>query len=191
MLELRLNPFCPLSTSRLQLRKLSDADAAALLFLRSDEVVTRYIHQAKDQTEDAVRQLLQRLEGQLQTNESIMWGLSWLNDPTLLGTICLWNVVPAHHQAELGYALHPSCWGQGLMSEAVAEVLRYGFEEMGLHRIEAHVDPDNTASWQLLEKQGFAREGHLRENVHYQGRYFDTLMYSRLAPAASLPREVA
>ena len=66
------------------------------------------------------------------------------------------------------------------MSEAIAAVLRYGFQEMNLNRIEAIIDPANTSSVQLLEKIKFVREGLLREYDLGQNGFDDVYMYSIL-----------
>ena len=186
MLHLNLKPFQPLHTPRLLLRPLTEADAAAMLFLRSDAEMMRYVGREKTQTLDEARQFIARTTALLATNEGIMWGLCSVHAPAqLLGNICLWNIQPAHHCAELGYALHRHHWGQGLMSEAVAAVVGYAFEELRLHRVEAHLHPANAASARLLARSGFEREGLLRESFYFAGSFSDTLVYGRVAPAGS------
>lgn len=186
MSDIQLTPFRELTTPRLQLRRLSAADAPEVLFLRSDEAVLRYIFRKKEQTVAQAEAHLQLLEELLAQNKGINWGLSRPQEPALLGSICLWNVQPENRRAEVGYVLHPAHWGQGLMSEALAAVLRFGFAELKLHAIEAHVNPGNEASCRLLEKHGFVREGYLRENICFEGRYYDTVLYSLLAREAAL-----
>ena len=80
----------------------------------------------------------------------------------------------------MGYALHPDFHGAGVMSEAMDVVLDYGFNKMKLHSIEAHVHPDNLASINLLQKKGFVKEGHFRENVFFNGKFLDTVVYALL-----------
>ena len=72
-------------------------------------------------------------------------------------------------------------WGRGLMSEALAAVLSYAFEDLGMHRIEADVDPDHAASLALLEKFGFIREGILRDRWFVHGEWHDSVMLGLLA----------
>lgn len=70
-----------------------------------------------------------------------------------------------HRRAEIGYGITvESMKGKGLMSEAIAPIIQYGFEKMQLHRIEAFIGPDNTPSLKLVEKLGFTKEGHLRQH---------------------------
>lgn len=71
------------------------------------------------------------------------------------------SVVKRTFQGEIGYELAPEHWRKGIMTEVVETIVHYGFEELGLHRIEAFVVPNHTASRKLLEKTGFTEEGIL------------------------------
>ena len=81
------------------------------------------------------------------------------------------------HEGEIGYELSPDEWGRGYATEAAREIVRFGFETLGLHRIGAWCVADNTASARVLEKLGMTLEGRLRDKEHYKGRYWDVLMY--------------
>jgi ribosomal-protein-alanine N-acetyltransferase len=69
------------------------------------------------------------------------------------------------------------------MTEAMDIVLDYGFNIMQLHSIEANVDPGNIASIKLLEKNGFVKEAHFKENLFFNGKFLDTVIYSLINPA--------
>lgn len=98
---------------------------------------------------------------------------------------------------ELGYILNPAYQRQGYGAEAAAALVNYAFTVRRMHRIYAHCNPDNTASWKLLERIGFQREGRLRQNNFFRRDaagaplWTDTYIYARLAsdgpgaPAAS------
>ncbi len=73
-----------------------------------------------------------------------------------------------------------SCWGKGYGGEALMEILTYGFNELGLNRIEARINADNTASLRLHQKIGYRREGVLREAIYKNGRYKDVIVMSIL-----------
>ena len=66
------------------------------------------------------------------------------------------------------------------MSEATSTLLRFAFEELGLHRVEADVDPRNEASIRLLQRLGFQREGYLRERYFVGEEISDTIFYGLL-----------
>ncbi|WP_143522615.1 GNAT family N-acetyltransferase, partial [Pseudomonas sp. 2822-17] len=76
-------------------------------------------------------------------------------------------------RAEIGYEIHPDFWRKGYTSEAVKEVISYGFEGLDLNRIGAVVFIENQASNQLLSKMGFQREGILRDYMYQYGKSFD------------------
>jgi ribosomal-protein-alanine N-acetyltransferase len=89
-------------------------------------------------------------------------------------------LTPQHARAELGYAIGRAWWGQGLMTEAVVEAIRYGFEELGLNRIEARCLTYNIGSARVMEKAGMTYEGTIREQVFYKGSFDDLKLYSIL-----------
>jgi ribosomal-protein-alanine N-acetyltransferase len=112
---------------------------------------------------------------------SIFWVITLRDDDTAIGECCLWNFDPGFHCAEIGYEMQAGYWNKGLMSEALSEVLAYGFLEMGLHRIEASPFADNVRSQKLLLKLGFKLEGTLRERHFFHGRFLDQQYYGLLA----------
>ena len=80
-------------------------------------------------------------------------------------------------RATIGYDLLKEYWGNGYMTEAVKAMINYGFEELGLMRIEATVEPANTASVRVLERAGFQLEGKLRKRYLYKDRFHDELVF--------------
>lgn len=86
-----------------------------------------------------------------------------------------------HNRAEIGYGLYDDSHKQkGYMSEAVAAMLAYGFNDMKLHRIEAMTADYNTASIRILEKCGFVYEGRLREHYNVNGTMEDSVLFGLL-----------
>lgn len=90
------------------------------------------------------------------------------------------NIVPQHYRSEIGFELSKDYWGQGIASEALEVVTRYGFDHLNLQRIEALIEPPNIASQKLLETKGFKKEGLLRHYEFTCGKFDDLLMYSLL-----------
>lgn len=86
-----------------------------------------------------------------------------------------------HHKAELGYTLARDHWGKGIMSEAIAAVLHFGFNTYRFHRVEAITRPANVGSIQALLKNGFVQEGHFKENIFWNGTFHDSLCFGKLA----------
>jgi RimJ/RimL family protein N-acetyltransferase len=94
-------------------------------------------------------------------------------------------------QAELGWSLDPECSGQGYATEAVRELVRLCFEDLGLRRVTANCFADNEPSWRLMERVGMRRELYtVRESLHRSGEWLDGMGYAMLADewaAAPLP----
>ena len=85
-------------------------------------------------------------------------------------------------QAELGWVLDPDHTGAGYATEAVRELLRYCFEDLGVHRVVANCFLDNVTSWRLMERVGMRRELHAQQDsLHRSGRWLDTVGYAVLA----------
>ena len=85
-------------------------------------------------------------------------------------------------QAELGWVLHPDHAGRGYATEAVRELMRICFEDLGLRRVIALCFADNVSSWRLMERLGMRREQHtIRESLHRSGEWLDGLGYAMLA----------
>lgn len=85
-------------------------------------------------------------------------------------------------QAELGWTLDPDHAGHGYATEAVRELLRLCFAELGLRRVTANCFADNTASWHLMERVGMRREIYaVRDSLHRSGEWLDGIGYALLA----------
>lgn len=82
--------------------------------------------------------------------------------------------------ADLGYALRPEWQGRGIARAAVARMIEFGFGDLGLHRHTANIGPENTASMRLVESLGFQREGTIRDHVHTNGAWRDSVSFSLL-----------
>jgi len=181
MLTLNFAPFPELKTQRLLLRKLEKTDANEMFFLRSNENVLRYIGREPAKTIAEAEEFINKINNFVDENESILWGIALLNDPSVvIGTICIWNFKKEHYRGEIGYVLHPDHWRKGIMKESINVVVDYGFTVLGLHSIEALLDPENIASSSVLESTGFIKEGHLKESIYFNGNFKDEAIYSRL-----------
>jgi ribosomal-protein-alanine N-acetyltransferase len=85
-----------------------------------------------------------------------------------------------HRSGELGYALRKDRWRQGYAVEAAQLMLIFGFEDLGLHRIQAACGPDNPAPQALLRRLDFEYEGRMRDHVFTNGGWRDSLLYAVL-----------
>jgi [ribosomal protein S5]-alanine N-acetyltransferase len=187
MLELNFSPFPEIKTKRLLLRRLTDADAPEILFLRSDETVMKYIDREKTKSLEEAVAFIEMVNTNIDKNESIMWAIALQDKPdTLIGNIGFWRILNQHYRSEIGYMLHPAFWNKGIMKEALLATTDFAFNNMKLHSIEAHINPGNTASGMVLEKAGFIREAYFKEDFFFKGTFIDTAIYSLLAPNKTL-----
>jgi len=183
MLSFNFSPFPELITERLKLKQITNDHAADLFEMRSDKEVMKYIDRPPAQTIDEALALIKLITDSLQTNDGITWGIFTKEDPPKLrGTLGFWQIQKEHYRAEIGYLLHPSLQGKGIMQEAIDKVLHYGFSVMQLHSVEANVNPGNLASKKLLAKLGFVQEAYFKENYFANGRFVDSAIYSLLTP---------
>ncbi len=181
MLETNFTPFPEIKTQRLLLRKMVEADAEKLQFLRSDDSVMKYIEKERTKTIEEALEFIIRINADVDANLTLFWAIALAEQPTtMIGTICIWNIKKQHYRAEIGYVLHPNFWRTGLTNEAIQATVKFGFKEMKLHSIEAHINPNNIASASILEKNGFIREAYFKEDYCYNGRFLDTAIYSLL-----------
>jgi RimJ/RimL family protein N-acetyltransferase len=117
----------------------------------------------------------------------VFWAVELRAERRMIGHLYFQPVEPAELQTyELGYIFNPAYHGHGHATEAAQALVDHAFAEMGAHRVMAQCNPANTASWRLLERIGFVREGHLRRNIFFRrdvaGRpiWQDTFEYGRI-----------
>lgn len=180
MLNINFNPFHNLETERLLLRRVNNNDCKEVLALRSNPETMKYIPRPLLQNEEDALAHILMIETKIENNEGINWAITLQGDPKLIGVIGHYRIQPENYRAEIGYMILPEYNGKGIVTEAVKEVVKYGFDIMKLHSIEAVIDPDNLASANVLEKNGFIKEAHLKENEFYNGRFWDSVIYSLL-----------
>jgi ribosomal-protein-alanine N-acetyltransferase len=180
MLTINFTPFPNLETERLVLRRVNENDANEIFTLRSNPETMKYIPRPLVKSIDDALEHIAMIDAKIESNEGINWAITYKDNPKLIGIIGHYRIKPEHFRAEVGYMLLPEYHGKGIISEAIKEVVNYGFNEMKLHSIEAIIDPENFGSARVLEKNNFVKEAHLKENEFYEGRFLDTVIYSIL-----------
>jgi RimJ/RimL family protein N-acetyltransferase len=175
-----IEPDFPIRTERLELRPFTPDDFAALHSWQSRPDVVRYLYgeaRTPEQTAD-------NLAGKI----AVTWppkGGEWLflavvRSGKVIGEVVLKHLNEEHRQGEVGYIFHPDHHGRGYATEAAREVLRLGFENLGLHRIVASCDARNDASWKVMERLGMRREAHFRHNEVFKGEWGEEFVYAIL-----------
>lgn len=181
MLILNLPSFPTLKTERLILRAHTLDDANALFALRNNEDVMRYIDRENPKDIQETEAKIKLVHDGFNNRTSIAWVIALKENPSeMIGEIGYYRTDLANHRAEIGYMLRPDLWRKGIISEALNEVISFGFTEMKLHSISANINPGNSASRQILLKHGFEKEAYFKEDYYFQGKFLDSEIYSLL-----------
>ena len=174
----------PVRTDRLVLRPATTDDLEATWQIRRREEVNRWLTRAPATLEEhrtffeepasLAKTVVVELEGMvigdlmLQVDDA--WGQAEVADQA------------KGVQAELGWVLDPSHAGRGYATEALRELIRLCFDELGLRRVTAYCFAANEASWRLMERVGMRRETYtVRDSLHRSGEWLDGMGYALLA----------
>jgi len=171
-----------LESDRTVLRPLDERDLEALWEIFSDPEVTRYWSEPAWTDPAQAEDYLAEIRDHFDDRTLFQWGVARRADDRVVGTATLFEIDPVHRRGEIGFALARPAWGEGLMSATLRTLFDFAFGRLGLHRLEADVDPRNEPCLVLLERLGFRREGLLRERYHVAGEVQDSVMLGLLAP---------
>ncbi len=169
-----------LSGSRLELRWLTQQDAPAILGIFGDSEVMRFWSSPPLRNLAAATDLIEEIHQLFGSRRLFQWGICRRETNEVLGTCTLFHVDLPHRLAEVGIALGRSAWGQGLATEALDVLIGFAFDALDLHRLEADIDPKNERALRAFERQGFRREGYLRERWHHLGKVHDAIFLGLL-----------
>jgi len=169
-------------TARLVLRETDPGgDLPALFNLFADPAVARLTDTGPFLALEEAAEVMAWIGDIFSQRRGMRWAIAPVDAPDhLIGTCGFnyWN--RENSRAEIGYDLAQSFWGRGLMVEALRPMLGFGFEQMGLNRIEADVTVGNEASARVLDKLGFREEGLLRQRGYWKGAYHDLRFFGLL-----------
>lgn len=145
-------------TERLNIRRFTKGDWQSLYTYLSDQEVVQYEPYPPLTVEQAKEEAARR-------EQDDSFYAVCLPDGTLIGNLYL---APGDFDTgELGYVFNRNYWGLGYAAESVAGLIHHAFTELNMRRIVAMCNPENTASWKLLERVGMRREGHLKKNIYF------------------------
>lgn len=172
----------PRRTARLTLRPATERDVEPIWQIRRLEAVGHWMTSAAETLEEHAARFGAKLARALVVER----------DGAIVGDLYLsvedaWSQSEVAEQArgvqaEIGWCLDPAVQGKGYATEAVEELLRICFEDLGLRRVVANCFADNVPSWRLMERVGMRREAYaVRESLHRSGAWLDGLGYALLA----------
>jgi RimJ/RimL family protein N-acetyltransferase len=170
-----------LETERLRLREFVSEDWQATLAYQSDPLYLRYYPWNERTTIDARSLVEMFCDWQAERPRTRFQLALELKETSLLIGNCgirINNIT--FGEADIGYEIDSRYWGRGLATEAAREILRFGFVELGLHRIWAVAVADNLGSTRVMEKLGMRLEAREREKEWIKGRWYDSVTYAIL-----------
>jgi ribosomal-protein-alanine N-acetyltransferase len=147
-----------LETDRLILKEIDESNVDDILKIRSNEVINKYVLRNSPKTNYDALNFILTIKKNTEDKKSVYLGISYKDQPNIIGTICLWKFSEDRKVAEVGYELLPDYHRKGIMSESLQAVLNYGFNELNLQEIVAITNKFNENSKGLLLKHHFVLE---------------------------------
>lgn len=175
-----------ISTPRLRLRPHRQSDLEDMQLYAADPDVVAFMQwgpNTREQSEDFLSNVIagQNIDHKINYDFAVeLLDNAAMPDARagqMIGSISLRLPKPDAKMGEIGYCYHRSTWGKGVASEAALAVMKFGFEDLGLHKITATCDPTNYGSAKVLLKAGMKLEGFLSKHLYVKGVWRDTLLF--------------
>ena len=167
-------------TERLVLRKLLPSDDADMFEYSQNPAVTKYLLWDVHINKKFTHSYLKFIQSQYSAGNFYDWAMTLAESGKMIGTCGFSSFDLDNNAAEVGYVLSPDYWNKGIAAEALQRVMRFGFEELGLHRIYARIMDGNKASERVAEKCGMRHEATLKCSLLVKGEYRTIKIYAIL-----------
>lgn len=162
-----------LESERLVLRKISLDDIDDMYEYAKDASLTKYLTWSPHPDKAYTFEYVSYLQSRYRSGEFFDWAVTLRDGGKMIGTCGFTRFDFPHNSGEIGYVINPDYHGKGIATEAVGEVIRFGFERLGLNRIECKFMIGNDASRRVMEKNGMTFEGVHRQGMLVKGVYRD------------------
>lgn len=170
-----------IETERLLLRRFTVDDAQEFFKnVTSDLEVNRFLTWPLHETVEDTKTLLSEWTKRYESLERYCWAIVLKETGQIVGTIAAPTVKNRIETVEVTYCIGSKWWGQGIVPEALKNVMKYFFEEIQANRIEAGFDANNPKSGRVMEKVGMKKEGFMRQAGRNNQGLFDLIMYAIL-----------
>ena len=169
-----------IQTDRLLIREFTQNDIDDIFEYASIPEVTKFLPWETHKSIVDTNDFLEMSKNMFMISDNIDWAIELKSEKKVVGGIAIrkWN--DENHCADIGYVLSKKYWNQGIITEALKAVIKFGFEELKANRVEAHCDENNIGSYKVMEKTGMKYEGTLREKINFKGKYVNMKFYSIL-----------
>lgn len=168
-----------IQSNRLLLRQFEESDIASVFKGLSHPDIIKHYGIRFDSLESTKEQMnwfadLEKAGG------GVWFAICSLDNTTFYGAGGLNDLNKEHKKAEIGFWLLTDFWGKGIMGEAMPLICNYGFDKLGLHRIEAFVESDNTNCKKAMAKLDFQHEGTMKDCEIKNGEFISLDIYSKI-----------
>ena len=160
-----------LHTERLMLREMRRSDARDMYEYSSNPKTSTYLLWDAHKTPEFTREFIDYVISKYKSGEYTDWALVCKEDGKMIGTAGFTRIDEENRVAEIGYVLNPDYWGRGFATEAAAVVVKFAFEVLNMHRVEAKFMFGNDSSLAVMRKLGMKFEGYQRDLMFVKGKY--------------------
>jgi ribosomal-protein-alanine N-acetyltransferase len=168
-----------INTGRLLLRQFVESDIENVFKGLSHPKIIKHYGISFDSLESTKEQMTWFAD--LEKSGTGMWfAVCSLENKTFFGAGGLNNLSKEHKKAEIGFWLLPNYWGQGIMKEAMPQICNFGFNKLGLHRIEGFVEAENINCKNAMAKLDFKHEGTMKDCEIKSGKFISLDIYAKL-----------
>lgn len=178
-----------LETEHYLLRGLTLDDVSELFEFMRDKNTMKFITPEPVRTEADMWEEIQAQTENFAKRTEIPWVIEHKWNGELIGKFSLHKLSMWHRKAEMGVIIREAYQQKGVMTEVMENILRFGFDTLGLNRIVGDIFADNKGSERLLKKYGFIEEGVMRQTDFDGDKYHDTVVFSLLKPEYDVLRE--
>ncbi|KGL63041.1 GNAT family N-acetyltransferase [Polaribacter sp. Hel1_85] len=162
--------FPVLKTERLILRQANFDDVEVIFELRSSEEINKFVHTKRVKNHEEAKDFVMLCNELYKEKKRIFWLIEFKNE--VIGSIVLHKISLENNYSEIGYKLKPNYHQKGFMSEAIQEIINFGFTNLQLKTIEAFTHKNNIASIALLEKHNFVFQPERKDEGFDNNRIF-------------------
>jgi len=176
--------FPTIKTERLLLRQFVESDLDNVFKGLSHPDIIKY-YGVSFNTLEATKEQMTFFKNLENDGTGIWWAIVSPDQKIFYGAGGFCDLSTVHRKAEIGFWLFPEFWGKGIMKEAMPLICNYGFENLGLHRIEGFVDPENANCKKAMAKLDFQHEGTMKECEIKNGKFISIEIYAKLNDRSS------
>lgn len=169
-----------LETERLILRPLKQGDETCLMEIYSDKQSSLLDDWVPWDNISSATEMVKEAASDFENKIYLTLGIIVKETNKLIGCCGLFNFDDLNKKCAIFYQANRLYWNNGYTTEAIKSLVQFAFEKVNVNRIEAFITPGNTASEIVLKKNGFIKEGLMREMEFYKGQFWDGIIMAML-----------